>query len=431
MAFDELRTALVIAHECRPFNDPAHTVGAQRPYELAKWLPEWGWRVEVLTRPHGPAAAPVRVGARGESVIVPVTSRPSRSRRERWHGALTARSGRAARAARSMLTLALLPSGDWSRSWRPAATRAAIERIESGRGGSASRVDVVVGEYGPDSGLWAARDAARATGLPWVGDFRDPWLRAFPPGRRAIPARFYRHATRGVAAVIDVSESLSDGNSSLTRARGFVVPNGYDPDDVPARNAERTFRLLVFGSLPANNRLDIVADALRLVATPSTGLVVEYRGYDPERFLDVFSPVDSPSIEVRAGRPVDRDAHLADAACASALLIPSFGGSVSADPLFSSGIVPARLLEVLPLGVPVIMVPGDGGLGDDLLDRTGVGVVASTPEQVAATLEDWSRAHQAGVPCGPTPDRSEIEKYSRRALAGRFAAVLDEVVNRH
>ena len=53
-----LRTALFFAYECAPHHRAESTMGAQRPAQFAKHLPEFGWRALVLRRqstPHGPA----------------------------------------------------------------------------------------------------------------------------------------------------------------------------------------------------------------------------------------------------------------------------------------------------------------------------------------------------------------------------------------
>ena len=37
------RCVLVFAHECAPYNRAESMIGAQRPAQFAKYLPEFGW----------------------------------------------------------------------------------------------------------------------------------------------------------------------------------------------------------------------------------------------------------------------------------------------------------------------------------------------------------------------------------------------------
>src|SRR5688572_26161503 len=45
---ERLRTVLIFAHECAPYNRVESTIGAQRPAQFAKYLPEFGWRAIVI-----------------------------------------------------------------------------------------------------------------------------------------------------------------------------------------------------------------------------------------------------------------------------------------------------------------------------------------------------------------------------------------------
>ncbi|HEY7547674.1 MAG TPA: hypothetical protein VID27_22440, partial [Blastocatellia bacterium] len=49
---EQFKTALIFAHECAPYNRPESTVGAQRPAQFAKYLPDFGWRAIVICCDH-------------------------------------------------------------------------------------------------------------------------------------------------------------------------------------------------------------------------------------------------------------------------------------------------------------------------------------------------------------------------------------------
>ena len=48
-----MRTVLIFAHECSPYHNPMAMVAAQRPAQLAKYLPAHGWRAVVICRDFG------------------------------------------------------------------------------------------------------------------------------------------------------------------------------------------------------------------------------------------------------------------------------------------------------------------------------------------------------------------------------------------
>lgn len=40
-----VKTVRILSHEFLPFDEPARTIGAQRVFQFAKWLPEFRWKV--------------------------------------------------------------------------------------------------------------------------------------------------------------------------------------------------------------------------------------------------------------------------------------------------------------------------------------------------------------------------------------------------
>ena len=130
------RTVLIFAYECAPYNKPESTIGAQRPAQFAKYLPEFGWRAIVICcdarkRDRGwlpnereEIAAAVDEDT-CESRVVATPSLP--------HDGVLDRAWRATRSsvlpgaviARKALTFARFFSGDYSRSWQPCARDAA------------------------------------------------------------------------------------------------------------------------------------------------------------------------------------------------------------------------------------------------------------------------------------------------------------------
>src|SRR5262249_20087461 len=77
-------------------------------------------------------------------------------------------SGRGFAILRALSNWWLLP--DSYAGWAPRARHAALARIA--RGG----IDAVLSSSPPDSVHLAGAAVADASGLPWVADFRDPWV---------------------------------------------------------------------------------------------------------------------------------------------------------------------------------------------------------------------------------------------------------------
>src|SRR5262249_29634323 len=151
---------------------PAGGSGVHRVLKLCKFLPEFGWDVEVLAPDdpkwvaHDPELeqeVPAGVVVHRARYVGPTHAQSSTDRiasARGWHTVTT----RAAVAGRKLL----LP--DAAAPWAPFADRAGI-RIVRDRG-----IDAVLTSSPPTSVHIAGNLISRRTGVPWVADFRDSWL---------------------------------------------------------------------------------------------------------------------------------------------------------------------------------------------------------------------------------------------------------------
>jgi glycosyltransferase involved in cell wall biosynthesis len=201
---------------------PEPAAGAQRPGFLARYLPEFGWDVSVLTRPLGETpeftarvvAAPV-LGASLE-----------RSVRNALNGHAPARTGSAPRRALRRAKEALL-FPDRTVGWVPLA-------IARGLAVSAeSRFDAVVSTAMPASVHVVGATIARTRGLPWIADYRDLWngnpYLHRSAARAGAERALERFLIRRAQAVTTISPPLGISLQRLHERRVEVIPNAYDP----------------------------------------------------------------------------------------------------------------------------------------------------------------------------------------------------------
>jgi glycosyltransferase involved in cell wall biosynthesis len=302
-------------------------------------------------------------------------------------------------------------------------------------------IDAVYSSSPPVSSHLAAAVIARRAGLPWIADFRDPWVgNAFArePNRihellqRRIELRIVEKASRVVFA--------SEGFTEAYRARYpwaadrlVTIPNGYDRADLAGGDAEGTpgdgsesdgrFHLVYGGSVYGQHELEIFLDGLELLIgrRPEIRdrLRVEFIGWLNMHNQAVAARYSTParlgSIVSFRGQVSHREA-VARLARADALL------QVTADEPNKGQIQSGKLLEYIGLDRPILAVVPPGH-ARALLAELDWGIVADpSPAGVAEGLERLLAA--------PAPDRrADVEgRYDRVNLAKRFAAVLDEVV---
>lgn len=434
-----IRTVLIFAHECAPYNRPESTAGAQRPAQFAKHLPEFGWRAIVIccdTRARGTgrvealgeivdeARRRVREAAPGASVVVPTPSLPSYGLVDgMWRAAV--RGGRVGSLARKALTVAKFPQGDYSYPWQPVA-RAVASAVAT-----EVAIDACVGEHSPDAGLFLAKWYSSQFGAPWVADFRDPILQPLTPLARNVYRPIARRLVSTASCTVNVSEAWAEMDRALFEKPAHTIPNGFDADEFAADEAPPTgpFQIAYMGRVDAMQRMDLFLKGLGLArATVEDRFDVSfvYRGYGATTVARIAAQEGVADL-VDAGGHVERRQALGFMRSANMLLLLSIHTD---DAYFARGFYPAKTFEYFGARRPILCVPGDGGVLDALLDETRTGVVCETPEAVArylvAAYEMWRG--QGAVPYDA--DAGSVSRFTRRNQAGRLASVLDSIVAR-
>jgi glycosyltransferase involved in cell wall biosynthesis len=313
--------------------------------------------------------------------------------------------------------------------WLPFAVLAAL------RAHRQTPFDAIYSTSSPITAHLVAAILKRRTGLPWIAEFRDPWVgnalaAPLPWLHRRLQVKLERWIVGSADRVIGVSEGIT----ALYRARYpdapemVTITSGYDRGETRnidrTRNGDGPFRIVYTGTLdrPAEfetflegvdalltRRPDLkdrltfsfygsVADACRAIAdrfsAGGLGGVIHLRGFVPrEAALAALDEAEAALILLGAG--------------------PGMG-------LFIGG----KLFDYIGQSVQVLaMLPRGDARG--ILESLEWGVVCEPdPVDVGRAIE-----HLLSL---PPPDRraDPTGKYDRATLAGRLAASLDEIATR-
>ncbi len=272
---------------------PDPSVGGVRMTQWARCLPEFGWDPVVLTRYYGFNATPelltahVHPGVKVEYFNPPSSSSTSESAEAPAGGMKAALKRRVTQVLGSGLVVPDVGIKFW-RAVRPRAIRAVKEHEPQ-----------VIVTTGPphsnhDIGLWLQKE----TGLPWIADFRDPYVidERFQP---RTPFQFMNRAHRRWLEGIHAAASLTthaipiDGRFwrlalPATRDRVRIMTNACTPDlaagtvapdDTPPKpEGRRSIR--VIGQIGHDEALHLACAIGELVAD---GLDLELRliGHEP------------------------------------------------------------------------------------------------------------------------------------------------------
>jgi glycosyltransferase involved in cell wall biosynthesis len=419
-----------------PFFPPMGGGGVYRPLSFVKYLPESGWRTTVVA-PRGDtfwirdeglvAQIPescevIRTSTlSGQAVLAGLRGRSERPSQKR--------SSRGFSAARRLASFVLVP--DTYTGWRPFAVRAAMAAVER------ERFDAVYSTSPPETSHLVAMAVQRRTGLPWVADFRDPWMNLHlleppTPLHATLHRRLERRVSERAHVVVATRWHEAYINTTYPAAAGVTrIPNGYDAAEAAAVQVGQPprdrFRITHAGMLTQHRTaipflrglrvlLDERAEIRRNIEVLFVG-AMEDRNEEAARSLGLEDVVRfRQTLPHNETLQLERSSHVL-------LLIKHTNPDYR-------GMVPGKLYEYIGVCRPVLALAPDGEAAR-LVEELRRGIVAPQEDEaaLARTLSDLYSSYEEGTLDGRF-DLSQRPEFTRESLAGRLADLLDDLTRR-
>lgn len=417
---------------------PAGGIEVQRVVKFAKYLPEFGWDPCVLTVRGGTAQASDPALVREVAHVEQVQTAPSLEPHTLFY-ALTGRKKNSGGAASEATASARRTHrlGEFVRlnlfvpdariGWYPGAVKAGSEAIRKWN------PDLMFSTAPPYTVHWIARRLQRRHGLPWVADFRDPWVENYAyntvyrfPWVRAINERMERSVLNRANRVVVATpgqKTLQGAKAEDGEDRFHCITNGHDRDEPPAPKLSSQFYLSYFGSLSAQRVPVALFDRLRQLLKTREDLGRDFRF----RFAGRITPEARALIEAR----------LPKENCVFLPMLPhhEYWEKVVEHQLLlvlvdrvphNDMIIPAKCFEMMTTGNPLLAVGPAPGDTERMLKQSQSGTLCAyedadaMEQEILRAYSDWK---SGGLNEGP---RAHPEIH-RRQLTRQLAEVFERV----
>jgi hypothetical protein len=449
-----MRKVLIIAYYFPPMGGS----GVQRPFQMAKYLREFGWEPVILTQAQGAYThADESLLNEVEALQIPVYRTESSGwtpqtlpflkqgvQQPSTSGAIhLIRPGRFRSWLLSLFTRwFFIP--DNKVPWISSAIQTAGEIIRN------HKIDLILSTAPPFSSFLAARTISQTHKIPLVLDFRDAWLENQyhrPPTlwHRNRMRRMEQEIVSAASAIIAINERTANGLRNRIPERSSirvdVIPNGYDPgkrkDSTPTSvgsSDSNLFSILHAGQLFSSSshkrqpeiRLLFRALDHLFVSRPDLLHVVQlvFAGH-PEplitRWVQAHSYSGTAPNIIQTGY-LSHSAVLEQMLNANALLL-----TLSSSELFR-GVTPGKMFEYFGTQKPIYALVPDGeasryltGYGGAIQEHT------YSAQAIAHSLSLFIDKGRSGT----LPDANPhfAVQFNRRNQAEQIAKMFDEVVS--
>ncbi len=318
---------------------------------------------------------------------------------------------------------------DAQKSWLQPALKAAEELFHE------EGYEAIISSSGPYTSHIIAHRLKEKYDVPWIADLRDLWTQnhdyPYSSARRFLERRLEICTLESADALVTVSMPLCRQLRDMHRNKAVcVITNGFDPDDISVnRQVADGFSIIYTGSLYKRGQSPVpLFRALKKLI--SQGVVepqdvkVEFYGYPTDGWLEREIEVHGLNEVVKTCGMISREEAVEKQRSSQVLLLLAWNNSNG------TGVYTGKTFEYLAAKRPILGIGVAGSVIEDLLAKTQAGKYASSQEDVETILLEFYREFKREGQVAYRGVDSEIDMYSQKAMAKKFAALLNKASSR-
>jgi len=325
------------------------------------------------------------------------------------------------------------PDSIWG--WYPYAVKTGLNLLKD------DEFKAIISSFRPATLHLIGAKLREKSGKPWIADFRDLWTQEIEERerRRRNPVRGFLEynletkTCKRADCMVTISKALSEKFKEIhPNKRIYCIPNGFDPDEInKGQGTTDEFTITYAGALYASQKyfrdprlvMRSVADLIKKGKINKNEIKIRFFGLESEgcdliveiankygliEIVEIFEKIDRQKLF-----EIQRESQI--------LLI------INRDHPGEIGTVTGKVFEYLAARRPILAVGGPRGELANIINTTNAGVFAESESEVERFLmnsyNDWKKNGEVSY----LGKMDEINKYSHREMAKRYAELLDKV----
>ena len=293
-------------------------------------------------------------------------------------------------------------------------------------------VDAIVTTGPPQSMHLIGLKLSKATGLPWIADFRDPWTKMFYFKHLGLTRRseekhhkLEKEVLDGATRIIAVSPMVQKDFQAMTSTPVELITNGFDEEDFNREfELDEYFNITHTGLFASDGHPEtlwkVLADKCSSDEEFKKSLRIRLVGKTDKEIIDSIVSAGLGQNLKDFGYQ-SHEVAVKEQLNASVLILP-----LRKEPEYEA-VLPGKLFEYLASRRPILGIGQTEGAMAKVVRETGSGVVYNWDEEkkIKAWIDlCWDEFKNDEL----KDNMSDISKYSRRKLTKRIDSLLNELI---
>lgn len=294
------------------------------------------------------------------------------------------------------------------------------------------KIDAIISSSSPEISHIIANNLKLKYAVPWIADLRDLWTQnhyyQYSPIRTVREKRLEIMILSNADALTTVSQPLAEKLKELHKAKMIhSIPNGFDPaEKIIVIPSSEKFSITYTGSIYVGKQdpmplFKALQELISEKVIEPDDVTVDFYGYN-EGWLERDAEYNGMQSIVKIHDPIPRNEVIKKQRESQLLLLLTWN-----DPN-EKGIYTGKVFEYLAAQRPIISIGISGDVVEDLLKKTNAGIQLSSVDEIKEEIKNAylefksnGKVSYHGIPC-------EIDKYSHREMARKFAKILDTMM---
>lgn len=296
------------------------------------------------------------------------------------------------------------------------------------------KFDAIISSSSPVTTHIIARDLKKIYKLPWVADLRDLWTQnhnyPYPILRKIIEKKLEIKTLSSANILTTVSDPLSENLRNLHKKKCiYTITNGFDPKKInnPPQKIINKFIITYTGQIYPGKQdplkiLYALKDLIKEKKIQSED--IEVRFYGPENYW-LEKEIESQNLSniVRQYGKIFPEEAIKKQRESQLLLLLNWENKNQ------KGVYTGKIFEYLAARRSILAIGGfHSDVIEDLLNQTKTGVFVPNKKDIKKALINFYSEYKRKGSVDYKGDLSQVEKYTYRNIAKKFANILDKLI---